>query len=165
MWVLATDRPLDSRPILTDWMYSITFRVTFITSCTLRTSVSIDIDEFEDKSETELADRTNAERVLRFLAENDDRAFKPAEIAERTGVSKNSIGSVLGRLEDRALVRHKGPYWAITDDEERLESFSSYFQTTSALNERLGEEDPDEWTAHAPDEPHPNADRDDEDDG
>jgi transcription initiation factor IIE alpha subunit len=121
--------------------------------------VSIDIDEFEEKSEAELADMTNGERVLRFLAHNDDRAFKPAEIAEQTGVNKNSIGNVLGRLEDRALVRHKGPYWAITDDEQRLASFSDYFQTTSALNERLGEEDPEEWAAHAPDEPHPNADR------
>lgn len=121
--------------------------------------MSIDIDEFEEKSEAELADMTNGERVLRFLAHNDDRAFKPAEIAEQTGVNKNSIGNVLGRLEDRALVRHKGPYWAITDDEQRLASFSDYFQTTSALNERLGEEDPEEWAAHAPDEPHPNADR------
>lgn len=124
--------------------------------------MSIDIDEFEEKSEAELTDMTNAERVLRFLAHNDDRAFKPAEIAEQTSVNKNSIGNVLGRLEDRALVRHKGPYWAITDDEQRLASFSTYFQTTSALNERLGEEDPDEWGVHAPDEPHPNADRDDE---
>ncbi|MFC7080756.1 MarR family transcriptional regulator [Halorussus caseinilyticus] len=125
--------------------------------------MSIDIDTFEEKSESELADMTNGERVLRFLAHNDNRAFKPAEIAEQTGVNKNSIGNVLGRLEDRELVRHKGPYWAITDDEERLASFSTYFQTTSALNERLGEEDPDEWAAHAPDEPHPNAGRESDD--
>lgn len=120
--------------------------------------MSIDIDEFEEKSEAELADLTNGERVLRFLARNDDRAFKPAEIAERTGVSRNSIGTVLGRLEDRALVRHKGPYWAITDDEDRLASASAYSRATSALNERLGEEDPEEWANHAADEPHPNAD-------
>jgi hypothetical protein len=124
--------------------------------------VSIDIDEFEEKSEAELAGETNAERVLRFLAQNDDRAFKPATIADQTGVNENSIGNVLARLEDRSLVRHKGPYWAITDDDQRLASFSDYFRTTSALNDRLGEEDPDEWAAHAPDEPHPNADRDDE---
>ncbi|WP_135830073.1 MarR family transcriptional regulator [Halorussus halobius] len=124
--------------------------------------MSIDIDDFEEKSESELADLTNGERVLRFLSTNDDRAFKPAEIADRTGVNDNSIGNVLARLEDRNLVRHKGPYWAITDDTERLRSFSDYFRTTSSLTERLGEEDPDEWAAHAPDDPHPNADGTDE---
>ena len=134
-----------------------TYRVTLITSRTQRTSVSIDIDEFEEKSEADLAEMTNGERVLRFLAHNDDRAFKPTEIAEQTDVNENSIGNVLRRLEDRALVRHKGPYWAITDDERRLASFSTYFQTTSTLNERLGEENPEEWAAHAPDESHPNA--------
>lgn len=125
--------------------------------------MSIDIDTFEEKSEAELAEMTNGERVLRFLAHNDDYAFKPAKIAEQTGVNKNSIGNVLGRLEDRELVRHKGPYWAITDEEDRLASFSAYFQTTSALNDRLGEEDPEEWAAHAPDEPHPNAEQGDRD--
>ncbi|WP_132057675.1 MarR family transcriptional regulator [Halorussus amylolyticus] len=124
--------------------------------------MSIDIGTFEEKTERELADMTNAERVLRFLAHNDDRAFKPAEIASQTDVNRNSIGNVLSRLEDRNLVRHKGPYWAITDEETRLASFSAYFRTTSALNERLGEEDPEEWAAHAPDEPHPNAEREDE---
>ena len=125
--------------------------------------MSIGIDEFEEKTEAELASMTNGERVLRFLAHNDNRAFKPTEIAEQTGVNRNSIGNVLGRLEDRALVRHKGPYWAITDDEQRLASFSDYVQTTSALNDRLGGEDPEEWAANAPDEPHPNASREDED--
>lgn len=125
--------------------------------------MSIDIDTFEEKSEAELAEMTNAERVLRFLAHNDDRAFKPAEIAEQTDVNKNSIGNVLRRLEDRELVRHKGPYWALTEDEERLSSFSTYLQTTAAFNDRLGEENPDEWAEHAPDEPHPNAEREPED--
>lgn len=132
-----------------------------MTPCHLRTTVSIDIDTFEEKTETELADMTNGERVLGFLAHNDDRAFKPAEIAEQTDVKKNSIGNVLARLEDRELVRHKGPYWAITDDEERLASFGDYLRTTAALNDRLGEEDPDEWAAHAPDEPHPSAEQED----
>jgi Mn-dependent DtxR family transcriptional regulator len=125
--------------------------------------MSIDIGTFEEKSEAELAELTNGERVLRFLAQNDDYAFKPAKIAEQTGVNKNSIGNVLARLEDRKLVRHKGPYWAITDDEKRLTSFSAYFQTTSTLDDRLGTEDADEWAAYAPDEPHPNAERPGED--
>lgn len=114
--------------------------------------MSIDIEDFEEKSSEELEDMTNGERVLRFLATNDDRAFKPAEIAEQTAVKKNTIGTVLSRLEDRNLVRHKGTYWAITDDQERLNNFTAFRQSTKALNDQLGEEDPDEWEAHAADE-------------
>lgn len=106
--------------------------------------MSIDISEFEEKSEIELTEMTNAERVLRFLAHNDDCAFKPAKITEQASVNRNSLGNVLGCLEDLTVVRHKGPYWAITDNKERLVSFSDYFRTTSIFNERLGEEDPDE---------------------
>lgn len=120
--------------------------------------MAIDIDEFEKKSGAELADTADAERVLRFLARNDDRAFEAAEITERASVDRNALGNVLCRLEGRGLVRHEGPYWAITGDDQRLASLGAYSRTTSALNERLGEEDPDEWAAHAPDEPRSSAD-------
>jgi DNA-binding IclR family transcriptional regulator len=113
--------------------------------------MSIDIDEFETKSEEELAGATNAERVLRFLAANDDRAFEPGTIAQEAGVARNSVGSVLARLEERELVRHKASYWAITDDRERLRSAAALESTTAALNDRLGEEDPEEWGEHAAD--------------
>lgn len=114
------------------------------------TGMSIDIDEFEAKSEEELEGSTNPERVLRFLAENDDRAFEPSTIAREADVDPNSIGAVLKRLEDRGLVRHKASYWAITDDRERLREAASFSATTRALNERLGSEDPSEWQEHSP---------------
>lgn len=114
--------------------------------------MSIDIDEFERKSEDELAGPTNAERVVGFLADNDDRAFEPGSIARETGVDSNSIGAVLSRLEDRGLVRHKATYWAVTDDAERLRNAVSFHETTRALNERLGAEDPEAWQEHAPDD-------------
>ncbi|WP_266083146.1 MarR family transcriptional regulator [Haladaptatus caseinilyticus] len=114
--------------------------------------MSIDIEDFEEKSSEELEKMTNGERALRFLAENDDRAFKPAEIAEQTTVKKNTIGTVLSRLKDRNLVRHKGTYWAITDDQERLNTFTTFRQSTKTLNDQLGEEDPKEWETHAADD-------------
>jgi len=115
--------------------------------------MSIDIDEFETKSEDELTGSTNAERVLRFLVENDDRAFEPGTIARETGVDRNSIGAVLSRLEGRGLVRHKATYWAITDDSDRLRNAAAFDGTTRSLNERLGAEDPDEWQRHAAERP------------
>lgn len=118
--------------------------------------MAIDIETFENTPEEELTELSNPERVLQFLVANRDHAFKAVEIAERTGVNKNSISTVLGRLEDRGLVRHKGEYWAL-GDEERLRSFDHYRHATARLNERHGTEDKDAWRAAAPDEPHPNA--------
>ena len=117
----------------------------------------IDIERFESSSEEDLRELSNPETVLLFLVENDDKAFTAAEIADETGIARNSIGTVLSRLEDRDLVRHKGEYWALGDP-DRIRSFGRYQRATQRLNDRYGEEDPDEWAEHAPEEPHPNAD-------
>lgn len=117
----------------------------------------IDIDRFEAADDKALQEVSNPEAVLLFLVENGDKAFTDAEIADRTAADGNSIGTVLSRLEDPGLVRHEGTYWAL-GDAERLRSFGQYRRATSRFNERYGEEDPDEWREHAPEEPHPNAD-------
>lgn len=107
----------------------------------------IDIDTFQSSSEEDLRHRgTNAERVLSFLATNSEQAFTPGEVAERTGVVRNSIGAVLSRLEDRNLVRHRGHYWAI-GDEEALATYASTRSTARAMTERFGDENPEEWTS------------------
>jgi Mn-dependent DtxR family transcriptional regulator len=120
-------------------------------------AMTIDIETFESTPADELRELSNPERVLRFLVTNDDKAFKAAEIADRTGVAKNSISTVLSRLAERDLVRHKGDYWAI-GDEERLRSFGQYRRATERLNDRYGREDADEWREYAPETRHPNAD-------
>jgi Mn-dependent DtxR family transcriptional regulator len=112
----------------------------------------IDIRTFEEATDGELREMTNPEKVLRFLIMNDDKAFLPSEIADAAGVKKNSIGTVLRRLEDRDLVRHKGDFWAIGDEEHVREVFS-FHQTVEYLNEQFEEEDIDEWREHAAEEP------------
>lgn len=114
--------------------------------------MSIDIERFENEDPHEWTEPTNAERVLAFLAEHDDRAWKQAEIARRTGVKHGSIGTVLSRLHDRGLVRHKSEYWAITDDHELLMAAIDLHQITESLNERHGVEDVDEWREYAVDD-------------
>jgi Mn-dependent DtxR family transcriptional regulator len=111
--------------------------------------MSIDIEQFEDGDADALSGATNAERVVAFLAANDDRAWIQSEIADRTDVKRGSIGPVLSRLHDRGLVRHKGQYWAITDDEERLSGAVALHRATETLNERYGPEDREEWLEHA----------------
>lgn len=107
--------------------------------------MSIDIDRFEEESPDELSELSNPERVLRFLYEHRDRAWKAAEIAGRTDVNENSIHPVLSRLEDRGLVRHKGAYWAITDDLDRLRRAYDVHRATHLFDDLYGEEKRDEW--------------------
>lgn len=113
----------------------------------------IDIDSFESASEERLGGGlSQPEQVLSFLASNADKAYRPVEIADATDIAENSINAVLTRLRKRELVRHRGNYWAITDDVDRLRSLTQYELATESLNELYGSEDPDEWVEHMPDE-------------
>lgn len=114
--------------------------------------MSIDIERFEEEDPEAFENPTNAERVLAFLARNDDRAWKQAEIADRAGVKRGSIGPVLRRLHEQGLVRHKGEYWAITDDRERLAAAIDLHRISDSLDERHGEERKSEWVSDT-DEP------------
>jgi len=93
----------------------------------------IGIDAFDDDPEAALdvTPGTQPYRVLAFLAEHDDQAFTQTEIHERTGIKRGSVGAVLSRLEDRGLVRHRGRYWAIAED-DRLASFAAQQAASSA---------------------------------
>ena len=106
--------------------------------------MAIDIEEFDTTDEAELGSRTNAERVLAFLARNADKAFRQVEIADGADLKRGSIGPVLSRLEERGLVRHKGAYWAIGEP-ERLREAGELSSTLQFLDERFGTEDPSDW--------------------
>lgn len=117
--------------------------------------MSIDRDTFENTSEDELEEFSVPDQVLGFLVANENRAFKAREIASQIGVDEGAVSTALSRLKDRDLVEHKATYWAVTDDEERLNGYSGYERATALFNEQLGEEDTDAWREHAPSEPHP----------
>ena len=87
---------------------------------TVGSAMSVDIEDFEAEDAESLDELTNAERVLAFLAEHDEEAWRPSAIADETGLDLDSVGPTLSRLEERGLVRHKSPYWAITDDSDRV---------------------------------------------
>jgi DNA-directed RNA polymerase specialized sigma24 family protein len=74
----------------------------------LRSPVSIGQDTFENTSEDEIEDLSD--QVSGVLAANDDRAFKPREIAIQIGVDEGAVSTALSRLMDRALVDHKTTY-------------------------------------------------------
>lgn len=93
----------------------------------------ISIDHLEDEPEDvlDLKEGTQPYRILRFLAENDDKAFTQTEIHDATSIKRGSVGAALSRLEDRSLVRHRGRYWAIGED-DRLASYAGQTQASSA---------------------------------
>jgi Mn-dependent DtxR family transcriptional regulator len=109
--------------------------------------VPISIDEFERFERRERRE-TNAERVVRFLVENSDKAYKATEIADETDVHPNSIQPVLNRLRSRGLVRHKEPYWALGEIERVRDAFA-FRSAAQFLDEKLGEESRKEWIAAA----------------
>lgn len=117
--------------------------------------MSIDRETFEQSSAEELEGLSGTESVLGFLAANDDRAFKAREIARQVDLDEGAVSTALSRLKTRSLVEHKGTYWAITTDEDRLERHDGYARATALFNEQFGEEDRDAWAEHAPDDPHP----------
>jgi hypothetical protein len=117
--------------------------------------MSIDRKTFENTSEDELEELSVPDQVLGFLAVHDDRAFKAREIASQVELEEGAVSTALSRLKDRALVEHKATYWAVTDDQDRLEGYDGYERATALFNEQLGEENKSAWREHAPDEPHP----------
>lgn len=93
----------------------------------------ISIDRFEEgpTDTLEIQEGTQPHRILLFLAEHSDEAFTQTEIHEATGIKRGSVGAVLSRLEDRGLVRHRGRYWAIAED-DRLASYAAQHGASSA---------------------------------
>jgi DNA-binding transcriptional ArsR family regulator len=104
----------------------------------------------EDSPRLELTEGSNAYEILQFLAAHPETGFKPKEISDETGVPRNSVGVTLSRLEDRNLVRHKEPYWAIGED-DRLAAYGAMVQGTKTARDRFGDEEWGDWQETAVD--------------
>ncbi|MDY6775957.1 MAG: helix-turn-helix domain-containing protein [Halobacteria archaeon] len=102
----------------------------------------IGIDSFENEPEEvlDLEEGTQPYEILKFLAENDDKAFTQKEIHKATGIKRGSVGAVLSRLEERGLVRHRGKYWTVEED-DRLASAAAQeaASSTSTTDDYYGE--------------------------
>ena len=94
----------------------------------------ITIDEFESRDFGE--DESVPLKVAAFLHDNRDHAFTRSEIAEAINADANVVGTALSRFKRADLVRHRGRYWAITEDPERLRSAYDLHRITETLNEQ-----------------------------
>lgn len=74
----------------------------------------IDINRFENADE--LRNPPTSKQVIQFLVSHEDHAYTRREIAEAIDANPETVGTSLTRLKERELVRHREPYWAITND-------------------------------------------------
>lgn len=93
----------------------------------------ININRFENEPENalDIKQGTQPYEILSFLVENDDKAFTQTEIHEAIEIPRGSVGTALSRLEERSLVRHRGRYWAIAED-DRLGSYAAQSGASSS---------------------------------
>lgn len=113
----------------------------------------VSIDEFESGDLPQ--GPSGPEEVVTYLYSHRNQAFTRSEIASAIGEDPNTVGTALTRLKDRNLVRHKGVYWAVTDDEERIAAAYDLHTASERLDEADGGINAEDWNAVAPDTPHP----------
>jgi len=109
----------------------------------------VEFEKYRESSDSDdfdwtLREGSNAHAILSFLAEHPEQGFTPKEVHEATGVTRGSVGKTLQRLEERQLVRHSEPYWAIGND-DRVSTYLGMLSSLDAVAEREGTEDYDEW--------------------
>lgn len=121
----------------------------YLRTITIRRTVPVKFDAYEDEEND--ADRaidpdSNAYLILEFLASHPETGFTPKEIHDATDISRGSVGTTLSRLEDRGLVRHKEPYWAI--EEAGVEAHEGTLVGLQSVEDSTtyewGSEDPDD---------------------
>lgn len=93
---------------------------------------------------------THAYHILTFLGDHPETGFKPSEIANETGIKPGSVRGTLKRLEDRGLVRHAEPFWAVGDD-DRLAALTGTMLSLEAVDDRYPDDEFDGWEETAVD--------------
>jgi len=93
--------------------------------------ISIDRFDEEPAEVLDLQEGTHPYRLLQFLAAHREQAFTQTELHEATDIKRGSVGAALSRLEDRGLVRHRGRYWAVAED-DRLASYAAQVNASSS---------------------------------
>lgn len=115
----------------------------------------IDSTEFEEMEEgsdgVPMCERADARRIIAFLLNNLDHAYRPVEIAEATEIEETRTGVILERLEEHDIVRYKGGYYTI--DPDALNRFRMMYQTMETIDKRYPREDKSEWDEHAVEQP------------
>jgi len=110
----------------------------------------VHFEEYEAASteiEWAIDPESNAYAILAFLAQHPETGYTPKEIHEATDVPRGSVGTTLQRLDDRGLLRHKEPYWAI--DPAGIEAYEAVLTSVRTAEDATaydwGEADPADY--------------------
>jgi hypothetical protein len=87
---------------------------------------------------------TNPDRVLDFLRDHIDEAWRGSELSANLDIEIHTLGSVLRRLRARGLIDVKDEHWYALEDDE-IAKLQGGILTTRLANEKLGPEDLDDW--------------------
>lgn len=98
-------------------------------------------DEFNASEATD-TEYSTAEAIIRHLADHDELAFTRQEIADAIDRNPNTVSTNLSRLKNRGFVEHRGNYWALTEDEERLEELAEKGSTRQSAKAGFDDETP-----------------------
>jgi len=119
--------------------------------------VPVKFDEYADREfefDPALRPGTNGRKIIDFLLEHPATGFTPSEIRDAIDIPRGSVGPTLQRLEERDLVRHEEPYWAIGAD-HRLASYSAMLLSMKSIEERdeydWDDVDPEAWSVNPED--------------
>ena len=114
----------------------------------------VEFDSYDpSQGRLDLSEGTNAHAILSFLSRHPGTGFTPKEIHEATGIPRGSVSPTLQRLDDWDLVRHKGEYWAIAED-DRLGAVAAMLTGLEAVSDRYGDDAyarDDGWAEDLPD--------------
>lgn len=128
---------------MTHWLTNSRWPVTTLSTVRLSHSVTdnflehampVEFDEFDTASDDidwVVDPDSNAYTILSFLSEHPETGFSPVEIHGATGIPRDSVGTTLRRLEERDLVRHKEPYWAV--DSHGIEAYEAVLRSLEAV--------------------------------
>jgi predicted transcriptional regulator len=95
----------------------------------------VDFEQYSpEDGRIDLAEGTNARRLLSFLLNHQGVGFTPAELHDQTDIPRGSISPTLARLERAGLVRHKGDYWAAEDDDRIAAASAAVLGLTSVTD-------------------------------
>lgn len=100
----------------------------------------VQFDDYES-SDADVEVGSNAGQILQFLAKLPEKGYRPVEIYEALDLARGSVGPTLNRLEERGLVRHKEPYWAIAVGPEEVANLLHVNDAYEMMDARYGEED------------------------
>ncbi len=97
----------------------------------------IDRETFDQASEEELSELSTIDKVLGFLAVNEDKAFRAREIAQETDLDGGAVSTSLLRLEEQSVVEHKGTYWAVATETGKFENSDMFARAKALFNDQF----------------------------